>query len=153
MTELKTGQSWEVTIWGYPITNTKPTRSKAITEAIRQATKLFKNSHITKSSIQSVRKVSHIHEFEEFHTNGNLYEGGIIYRKCTCGTIQTASEDGTDTLSKYDSKVLFEILSICRKEEMKTTEEYQESIKRQRIQELNWCKAVFDVEPLKKPGN
>ena len=127
MTELKTGQSWEVTIWGYPITNTKPTRSKAITEALRQATKLFKNSHITKSSIQSIRKVSHIHEFEQFHTDGNPYEGGTIYRKCACGTLQTASEDGTATLSKYDSKVIFEMMK---------TEEYQERIKRQMIQEL-----------------
>jgi len=126
MTELKNGQSWKINIWGYSITNTKPTRSEAITEALRQATELFK-THITERSINSIRRVSHIHKFEQFHTNDNPYEGGTIYRKCACGILQTASEDGTDTLNKYDSKFILEMME---------TEEYQKRIKRQMIQEF-----------------
>lgn len=56
----------------------------------------------------------HKHEFERIHTRGNPYEGGTIYRKCECGIVQTASEDGTDTLTKRESRDLIEYLTDTR---------------------------------------
>ena len=69
----------------------------------------------------------HVHKFVRFHTSGNPYEGGIIYRKCNCDIIQTASEDGTFTLNKYDSKAVLERLSEPRMTDEEVRELYRQA--------------------------
>ena len=57
------------------------------------------------------RVLTHQHNFERIGSRGNPYEGGSIYRVCECGTVQTASEDGTYTLNKWDSQHVIEMLN------------------------------------------